>query len=113
MLPVSPLEPIYLPIDPRAQPPPRTGKSSNLYLGFQCWSADTITSFLFSTSFNQLSFPDFHGNLIEGVDIAMPTVTLAKFSAVIVWFIHNTPHWVLRITSPRLNGMVTFKEVGF
>lgn len=90
---------------------PRTGKSSNLYLGFQCFSADTIASFLFATTFDQLSFPDFHGDLIEGVDVAMPTVTLAKFSAVFVWIIHNFPEWLLKITSPRLNGVVIFRKV--
>lgn len=91
---------------------PVTGKSSNLYLGFQCFSADTITSFLFSTSFDQMSFPDFRGDLIEGIDIAMPTVTFAKFSAFFVWLIHNAPNWLLRVASPRLNGVVLFREVG-
>jgi len=86
------------------------GKPSNLYLGFQCFSADTIASFLFATSFDQLSFPDFHGDLIEGVDVAMPTVTLAKFSAVFVWIIHNFPDWLLKLTSPRLNGVVVFRK---
>ncbi len=100
---------------PAVIPPahPRTGKSSNLYLGFQCFSADTIASFLFATSFDQLSFPDFRGDLIEGIDIAIPTVTLAKFSAVFVWIIHNFPDWLLKITSPRLNGVVLFRKASF
>lgn len=41
----------------------------------------------------------------------MPTVTLAKFSAVFVWLIHNCPDWLLRLTSPRLNGVVIFRKV--
>ena len=41
----------------------------------------------------------------------MPTVTLAKFSAVFVWIIHNFPDWLLKITSPRLNGVVVFRKV--
>ncbi|KAI9507510.1 cytochrome P450 [Russula earlei] len=86
------------------------GKSSNLYLGFQCFSADTIGNFLFSASFNQLSFPGFHGDIIEGVDIAMPTVTYAKFSGVIAWILRNFPHWLLKIVSPRLKGLVIFKD---
>ena len=92
---------------------PVAGKSTNIYLGFQCFSADTITSFLFSTSFDQMSFPDFRGDLIEGIDIAMPTVTFAKFSAFFVWLIHNAPNWLLKAASPRLNGVVLFREVGF
>lgn len=92
---------------------PVTGKSTNIYLGFQCFSADTITSFLFSTSFDQMSFPDFRGDLVEGIDIAMPTITFAKFSAFFVWLIHNAPNWLLKAASPRLNGVVLFREVGF
>ncbi|KAI9508110.1 cytochrome P450 [Russula earlei] len=87
------------------------GKSSDLYLAFQCFSADTIATFLFSNSFDQLSFPDFHGDIIEAVDIAMPAVTVAKFSAVILWIIRNFPHWLLKIVSPRLKGVIIFKEV--
>jgi hypothetical protein len=60
-----------------------------------------------------MSFPDFRGNLVEGVDIAMPTVTFVKFSALFVWFIHNTPNWLLKIASPRLGGVVLFRQVGF
>ncbi|KAH9985202.1 putative cytochrome P450 [Russula compacta] len=86
------------------------GKSSNLYLGFECFSADTITSFLFSISFDQLSFPDFHGDIVQGVDIAMPTVTLAKFSSLFIWIIHNSPYWILTTISPRMKGMVVFKS---
>ena len=111
MLPVR-ADSVNLPaINPPAHP--RTGKSSNLYLGFQCFSADTITSFLFATSFDQLSFPDFHGDLVEGLEISMPAVTLAKFSAVFVWIIHNFPDWLLTITSPSLNGLVSFRKASF
>jgi len=86
------------------------GKSSNLYLGFECFSADTIASFLFSTHYNQLSFPDFRGDIIVGVDIAMPTVTLAKFSALFLWIVRNFPYNVLKIISPTMKGLVAFKE---
>ena len=88
-----------------------TGKSSDLYLGFQCFSADTIATFSFSTCFNQLSFPDFHGDLVEAVDISMPAFRLNKSSAVFVWIIRNFPHWLLKIVSPRMKGAVIFKEV--
>ncbi|KAH9960414.1 putative cytochrome P450 [Russula dissimulans] len=86
------------------------GKSSDLYLGFQCFSADTISTFSFSTCFDQLSFPDFHGDLVEGVDIAMPAVTLMKFSVVFCWLISNVPYWLLTIASPNLKGLVVFNQ---
>jgi len=90
---------------------PRTGKSSDLYLGFQCFSADTITSFLFSTSFDQLSFPDFQGDIVQGVDVAMPSFTPRKFSAVFVWLIRNLPPSILMHFSPALKGLFIFKWV--
>ncbi|KAI0291106.1 putative cytochrome P450 [Russula brevipes] len=76
------------------------GKSSNLYRGFQCFSADTITNFLFGTSFDQLSFPDFRGNIVEGIDASIPTVTLMKFSPVVIWILRNFPPSVLILFSP-------------
>ncbi|KAI9434338.1 putative cytochrome P450 [Lactarius indigo] len=88
----------------------REGKSSDLYLGFQCFSADTITNFCFAASFNQLSFPDFRGDIVLGVDISMGTVTLRKFSDVLIWLMRNFPHSLLARISPVLRGLLTFRR---
>jgi hypothetical protein len=90
---------------------PRPGKSSDLYLGFQCFAADTVANFLFATSFDQLSFPDFQGDLVTGVDIGMPTVTLAKFSVFFVWMIRYFPPSILTLLAPSLKGVVVFRHV--
>jgi hypothetical protein len=92
---------------------PCPGKSSNLYLGFQCFSADTISNFLFATCFDQLLFPDFEGDIVSGIDIAMPTVTMAKFSAVFIWFLRYFPPSILMVLNPRLKGLVVFRRVSF
>jgi cytochrome P450 len=86
------------------------GKSSDLYLGFQCFSADTIANFLFATSFNQLSFPDFRGDVVLGVDIAMGTLTLRKFSYVFIWPLRNIPYSLLARISPALRGLITSRR---
>ncbi|KAF8270910.1 cytochrome P450 [Lactarius quietus] len=88
----------------------RAGKSSDLYLGFQCFSADTISNFLFATSFNQLSFPDFRGDVVVGVDIAMSTITLRKFSHVLIVLIRNVPPSLIACLSPALSGLMTCKK---
>lgn len=88
----------------------REGKSSDLYLGFQCFSADTITNFCFATSFNQLSFPDFRGDVVLGVDIAMDTLTLRKFSEVLILLLRHFPHCLLARISPALKGLITCRE---
>jgi hypothetical protein len=89
----------------------RLGKSSNLYLGFQCFAADTITNYLFATSFDQLSFPDFKGDIVIGVDKCMATITLAKFSVFFVWMIRYFPPTILMLLAPSLKGLVVFRRV--
>ncbi|KAF8488479.1 cytochrome P450 [Russula emetica] len=86
------------------------GKSSNLYLGFQCFAADTISNYLFATSFDQLSFPDFKGDIVIGVDMCMPTVTLAKFSVFFVWMIRYFPPNILMFLAPSLKGLMVFRK---
>jgi hypothetical protein len=105
---VSELYVISLPLT-RARP----GKSSDLYLGFQCFAADTVSNFLFATCFDQLSFPDFQGDIVKAVDTAMPTITLAKFSVFIIWIIRYFPPSILMLLAPSLKGVVIFKESKF
>ncbi len=87
------------------------GKSSDLYFGFQCFAADITTSFLFATCFNQISFPDFQGDIVKGVDMCMPTVTVAKHSLVFLWIVRYLPPSVLTLLAPSLKGLVVFRKV--
>jgi hypothetical protein len=89
----------------------RPGKSSDLHLGFQCFAADTVTNFLFATCFDQLSFPDFQGDIVKGVDIGMPTVTMAKHSLLFLWIVRYFPPSILILLAPSLKGLVVFRHV--
>ena len=89
----------------------RTGKSSNLYHGFQAFGADVITNFLFATSFDQLSFPDFAGDIVRGVDMCLPAITLGRFSILFVWIVRYFPPSILMLLAPSLKGLVVFKRV--
>jgi len=86
------------------------GKSSDLYLGFQCFAADVVTNFLFATCFDQLSFPDFQGDIVKGVDVALPAITLGRFSAVFIWILRYFPPSILMLLSPSLKGLMVFKK---
>jgi hypothetical protein len=86
------------------------GKSSDLYLGFQCFAADTVANFLFATCFDQLSFPGFQGDIVKGVDMCMPSITLAKFSVFFVWIIRYFPPSILMLLAPSLKGVVVFRD---
>lgn len=90
---------------------PRAGKSSDLYFGFQCFAADITTSFLFATSFNQISFPDFQGDIVKGIDMCMPTVTMAKHSLLFLWIVRYFPPSILTLLAPSLKGLVVFRKV--
>ena len=90
---------------------PRPGKSSDLYLGSQCFAADTITNFLFATCFDQLSFPDFQGDIVKAVNMGLPIFTLAKFSVLVIWIVRYFPPSILMLLAPSLKGVVVFREV--
>ncbi|KAF8464952.1 putative cytochrome P450 [Russula ochroleuca] len=49
------------------------------------------------------------GDIVKGIDISMPTVTLAKFSSVFVWMIRHCPPSILMILAPSLKGVVVFR----
>ncbi|KAI0282040.1 cytochrome P450 [Russula brevipes] len=87
------------------------GNSGNLYLGFECFGADTITNFLFATSFDQRPCPDFRGDVVgEGIDQAIPS-TLRKFSSGFVWILHNFPASILMVTSLNsTKGLIVIKN---
>jgi hypothetical protein len=90
---------------------PCPGKSSDLYLGFQCVCADIITNFLFATCSDQLSFPDFHGDIIKGFDDCIPSVTMAKHSLFFLWIVRYFPPSILMLLAPSLKGLVVFRKV--
>ncbi|KAI0265782.1 putative P450 monooxygenase [Gloeopeniophorella convolvens] len=86
------------------------GKSSDLYLGFQCFSADTITTFCFATSFDQLAAPGFRGEVVQAFDSNLPAFTLRKYSPAIVWLLRNLPSWLLVRISPATRGIVGLRS---
>ncbi|KAI0265866.1 putative P450 monooxygenase [Gloeopeniophorella convolvens] len=86
------------------------GKSSDLYLGFQCFSADTITTFCFATSFDQLAAPGFRGEVVQDFGSMQPAFTLRKYSPAIVWLTRNFPPWLLVRISPATRGIVGLRS---
>jgi hypothetical protein len=89
----------------------RPGKSSDIYFGFQCFAADITTSFLFATCFNQISFPDFQGDIVKSINMCMPTVTIAKHSLLFLWIVRYFPPSILTLLAPSLKALVVFRNV--
>ncbi len=94
---------------PLTQPCP--DESSDLYLGFQCVCADIITNFLFATCSDQLSFPNFQGDIVKGFDDCIPSVTMAKHSLLFLWIVRYFPPSILTLLAPSLKGLVVFRRV--
>jgi hypothetical protein len=90
---------------------PDPGKSSDLYLGFQCVCADIITSFSFATCSDQLSFPGFQGEIVKGFDMCFPSVTMTKHSLLFLWIVRYFPSSVLTLLAPTLKAVVVFRKV--
>ena len=70
-----------------------------------------ITNFLFATCFDQLSFPDFQGDIVKGVDVSLPAITLARFSVVFTWVVRYFPPSILMLLAPSLKGHMVFRKV--
>ncbi|KAI0265031.1 cytochrome P450 [Gloeopeniophorella convolvens] len=87
-----------------------SGHSSDMYRGFKCFAADTITAFCFASSFDQLSAPGFRGAITDAIDPSLPLWTLRKYSRACVWLIRNFPPWLLSQTSPVARALLTYKK---
>ena len=90
---------------------PCPGKSSDLLFGFQCVSSDIIANLLFATCFNQMAFPDFQGDIVKGIDMCMPTFTMAKHSLLFLWIVRYFPPSFLMALAPTLKGLMVFRKV--
>ena len=64
---------------------------------------------LFATCFDQLSFPDFQGDIIKAIDMGLPIFTLAKFSVFVIWMVRYFPPSIVMLLAPSLKGAVVFR----
>ncbi|KAH9990968.1 putative P450 monooxygenase [Russula compacta] len=70
------------------------GKSSNLYLGFRCFATDVLMLFCYNMSLEATKAPDFHAESVVALESALPILSLAKYSSLIVLFLHYFPAWL-------------------
>ncbi|KAI0306863.1 putative P450 monooxygenase [Multifurca ochricompacta] len=65
------------------------GKSSNLSLGFKCFSADATSLYCFGACFDQTLLRDFNAPLLVAMEQSLPSFSLRKHFNVIVWVVRN------------------------
>ena len=88
------------------------GKSSNLYLGFRCFTTDVITLFCYNKSLEATKAPDFHAPIVLASEAALPVLSLGKYSSFLVALIHYIPPWLgKKIGPPFMTALLQLREV--
>ena len=88
------------------------GKSSNLYLGFRCFATDVLTLFCFNKSLEATKAPDFHANIVNAAETLLPTLSLCKYSRILVTLLHYFPPWLgKKIGPPAMSAFYELREV--
>ncbi|KAH9055044.1 putative P450 monooxygenase [Lactarius vividus] len=57
------------------------GKSSDLVLGFQCFSVDVITAFCYAKNWDATKAPDFESDIVLASHAVLPLFTMGKYLA--------------------------------
>lgn len=66
-----------------------SGRSSDLSLGFKCFSTDATSLYCFGNCFNQTAAHDFKAPLIIAMEQSLPSFSLRKQCGAIVWLVRN------------------------
>ncbi|KAI9435562.1 putative P450 monooxygenase [Lactarius indigo] len=69
------------------------GKSSNIFLGFHCFSVDLIMAFCYAKDWNATKAPDFQSDIVLASQAVLPIITMRKYSSTLVKMMRYIPNW--------------------
>ena len=69
------------------------GKSSDVVLGFHCFSIDVIMAFCFAKNLDTTKVPDFQSEIILASHAVLPILTVGKYSTILLKMMRRTPVW--------------------
>ena len=69
------------------------GKSSDLVLGFHCFSVDVITAFCYAKNWDATRAPDFKSDIVLASQAVLPILTMRKYSGALVKIMRYIPLW--------------------
>ncbi|KAF8272731.1 hypothetical protein EI94DRAFT_1412381, partial [Lactarius quietus] len=72
----------------------RRRKSSDIVLGFHCFSVDVIMAFCFAKKLDATKVPDFKSDVIVASQAVLPILTVRKYSAFLVAVMRHIPLWL-------------------
>ena len=88
------------------------GKSSNLNLGFRCFTTDVIMLFCYNKCLEATKAPDFHADIVTTFQIVLPVLSLCKYSRILVTLLHYLPPWLgKKIGPPTILAVYQLREV--
>ncbi|KFX89674.1 hypothetical protein V490_06862 [Pseudogymnoascus sp. VKM F-3557] len=81
------------------------GNSSDLLLGFRCFTIDTITTFCFAQSVDAIDEPEFAAPIVEAMDNTLPAFHAFKYFPLLRKSILSIPPWLSLKISPQMAGL--------
>ncbi|KAK9327706.1 cytochrome P450 [Lipomyces starkeyi] len=88
-----------------------TGKSSDLFFAFRCFTMDTITAFCFAKSIDAMDAPEFKAPIVEAMEAANPTFVLFKHFALFRKLIFSLPPSLAMKFSPETAGLTQLQVI--
>ncbi|KAI9459930.1 putative P450 monooxygenase [Lactarius psammicola] len=67
------------------------GKSSDLMLGFHCFSVDVITTFCYAKNWDATKVPDFQSDIVLASQAVLPILTVHKYSGPLLKMMRYVP----------------------
>ncbi|KAH9029234.1 putative P450 monooxygenase [Lactarius pseudohatsudake] len=88
------------------------GKSSDLVLGFHCFSVDVIMAFCYAKDWNATRVPDFRSDIVLASQAVLPIITMRKYSGTSVKIMRRIPMWFgMNFGSPVTRALFSLRKV--
>lgn len=90
----------------------KEGKSSDLVLGFHCFSLDVIMDFCYAKNVDATRVPDFKCDIVLASEVVLPILTIRKYSSILVKTMPYIPIWFGKNYGfPITRSLFSLKEV--
>lgn len=86
-------------------------KSSDLFLGFRCFTNDVILSFCFARNVGAISAPGFRAPIIEAMDVSLPVFLVFRNFPSIRRLVLSLPPWISVWLSPAAAGLLQVRQM--
>ncbi|KAI9459866.1 putative P450 monooxygenase [Lactarius psammicola] len=87
------------------------GESSDLVLGFHCFSVDVIMDICYGKNWDATKVPDFQSDIVLASQAVLPIITVRKYSGTLVKVMRHIPTWFgKRSSSPVTRALFFLRE---